>query len=105
LRRRNPRRQEPVRIQFLITKDTSMKKYVTKQKVAALARIAVFGALTLLVAGFSPAIAATLSRSVDVGVTLSTVWSMIGPLFAIRDWLPPFDNGSREPRDQIISLS
>jgi large-conductance mechanosensitive channel len=62
-----------------------MKKYVTKQNIAALARRVVLGAFTLLVAGFSPAIAATLSRSVDVGVTLSAMWSMIGPLFAIRD--------------------
>ena len=55
---------------FSITKDISMKKYVTKQNIAALARIAILCALPLLVAGFSPAIAATLSRSVDVGVTL-----------------------------------
>lgn len=72
-----------------------MKKDVTKQNIAALVRIAILCALPLLAAGFSPAIAATLSRSVDVGVTLSAMWSMIGPLFAIRDWLAPFGNGTR----------
>ena len=63
-----------------------MKKYVTKQNIAALARIAVPCAFTLLVAGFSPATAATLSRCVDVSVTLSSMWSMIGPLLANRQW-------------------
>ncbi len=82
-----------------------MKKYVTKQNIAALARIAALCTFTLLAAGFSPAIAATLSRSLDVGVTLSAMWSMIGPLFAIRDWLPPFGHGTRAPRNQIIPLS
>ena len=39
--------------------------------------------------GFAPANAATLSRSVEVQGSPSTVWAMIGPFCAIKDWLPP----------------
>ena len=70
-----------------------MKKYATKQSIAALARIAVLCALTFLGVGLSPAFAATLSRSVDLSATLSAVWSMIGPLGAIR-YLRAWFNGT-----------
>ena len=45
-------------------------------------------ALVLLTAGTSPVSAASLSRSVDVDGTPTTVWSMIGPFCAIKDWHP-----------------
>ena len=66
-----------------------MKKHVTKATIAALGRIAALGALSYLGFAISPAVAATLSRSVDVNGTASAVWSMIGPFCAIKDWLPP----------------
>jgi hypothetical protein len=81
-----------------------MKKYVTKQNIAALARIAVLCALAFLSVGLSPAFAATLSRSVDLSATLAAVWSMIGPLGAIRDRSAPFDTCARGSMEQIISL-
>jgi hypothetical protein len=49
--------------------------------------------------------AAPLPRSADVGSTLSAMWSMIGPLCAIKDWLPPLGAGARGSADQTTSLS
>lgn len=46
------------------------------------------GALVVLSAGASPLAAASLSRSVDVKGTPASVWSMIGPFCAIKDWHP-----------------
>jgi Polyketide cyclase / dehydrase and lipid transport len=66
-----------------------MKKHLTHQGVATLARFAALGALAWLGLTVSPAFAATLSRSIDVNATASVVWSMIGPFCAIKDWLPP----------------
>jgi hypothetical protein len=80
-----------------------MKKHVTNKNITALTRLAVVCALALLVVGFSPAFAAALSRSADVGAMLSAMRSMIGPLGAIREWLPPFAGGARGSIDQIIS--
>jgi hypothetical protein len=56
-----------------------MKKYVTKQNVVALARIAILCALGFLIAGVSPAFAAMMSRSFDVNAPLNAVWSMMRP--------------------------
>jgi hypothetical protein len=67
--------------------DAAMKKYLTRQNVAALVRTAVLCALALASVSFSPAFAATLSRSADVAGTLSAMWSMIEPFCAIEDWL------------------
>ena len=61
-----------------------MKKYITKQNITALGRIAILCALGFLGAGVSPAFAAMLSRGFDVSATLHAVWSMIGPLCVIR---------------------
>lgn len=82
-----------------------MKKYLIRQNITALARIAVLGALVFLSVSVLPAFAATLSRSADVSATLSAMWSMIGPLFAIRDWLPPLGSCARGPADQITFSS
>ena len=75
-----------------------MKNYVTRQTISMLARIAVLCALACLSAGFSPALAATLSRDVGVVGILAAMQSMIGPLRAIRSWLPRFDTGA--PRSE-----
>ena len=66
-----------------------MKKHITKGNIATLGRISTLAALAYLGLAVSPGFAATLSRSVDVNGTASTVWAMIGPFCAIRDWLPP----------------
>ena len=70
-----------------------MKNYVTKQNITALAGISVLCILALLSVGFSPAFAATLSRSADLGTTLSIVRSMIYPLCAIKLWVSSFGAG------------
>ena len=56
---------------------------------ALLTCFAALGAVTLPGAGISAASAATISRSADVKASASTVWSLIGPFCAIKDWLPP----------------
>jgi hypothetical protein len=61
---------------------------MTERNFTAATQIAALGALGFLSLNVSPASAATLC-SVDVGATLSQVWSMIGPFCAIKDWLPP----------------
>jgi hypothetical protein len=81
-----------------------MQKYVTKNDIAALARIAAFCALAVLSVDLSPALAAMLSRGADFSVALSAVRSLIGPLGAVRDWLLPLGGCARSPTDQIISL-
>lgn len=45
-------------------------------------------ALALLAGYATPAAGATLSRSIDVPGTPATVWSVIGPFCAIKDWHP-----------------
>jgi hypothetical protein len=55
-------------------------------------------AVALLGAGALPACAASLSRSVDVEGTPATVWSMIGPFCAIKDWLPPVGTCTEDGR-------
>jgi hypothetical protein len=58
-------------------------KHITEQNIAILAGITVLCALALLSLGFSPALAATLSRGADFSTTFSVVRSMIYPLCAI----------------------
>ena len=64
-------------------------KYLTNRTIAALTGMAVLCALAFLSVGIAPAFAATMSRGADVTAMLSTMWSMIDPLAAIRHWLPP----------------
>lgn len=64
-----------------MTKNTFDAKLTT-------AAAAAFG-MVLLSAGAAPALAATISRSAEVKAPVSTVWSLIGPFCAIKDWLPP----------------
>lgn len=51
--------------------------------------LAAIGAALLLSVEVAPAFAATISRSADVKAPASTVWSVIGPFCAIKNWLPP----------------
>jgi hypothetical protein len=84
-----------------------MKRHVIKRNIIALTRIAALGALSFLSASLSPAYAATLSRSVDVGGTPAAVWSMIGPFCAIKDWLPPVgtctENDGSPPERTLVT--
>lgn len=50
---------------------------------------AALGAAAILGADITPVVAATISRSADVKASASTVWSLIGPFCAIKNWLPP----------------
>ncbi|MBR0780654.1 SRPBCC family protein [Bradyrhizobium iriomotense] len=54
----------------------------------SVASAAILG-MVLLHSGTASAVAATISRSVEVKATAQDVWSLIGPFCAIRDWLPP----------------
>jgi hypothetical protein len=84
------------------SKAISMKKYLTSQSIAMLARIAVLCVLAaVLSAGFSPAFAAVLSRGADIRAMLPAVFSMIR---TIRDRLSPFGASARFSMGQIISL-
>lgn len=58
-------------------------KHITEQNIAISAWIAVLCALALLSFGFSPALAATLSRGTDFNTTFAVVRSMVYPLCAI----------------------
>ena len=83
-------RQSRARIIKTPAVDAHMNKYVTRQNITALARIAALCALAFISVGFSPAFAATLSRDLDVTAILSAMWS-IGPFRVIRVWSPPFN--------------
>jgi polyketide cyclase/dehydrase/lipid transport protein len=65
------------------------------------------GAILLFGAGNAPALAATISRSVDVNAPASTVWSLIGPYCAIKDWLPPvgqcIEDGKSPPTRILVT--
>jgi hypothetical protein len=58
-------------------------KHIIEQIIAISAGIAVLCALALLSLGFSPALAATLSRGADFNTTFTLVRSMAYPLCAI----------------------
>ncbi len=55
----------------------------------------------------APALAASLSRSVEVNADASTVWSAIGPFCAIRDWHPVVgtcrDDGASPPTRTLVT--
>jgi len=65
------------------------------------------GALVVLSAGASPLAAASLSRSVDVKGTPASVWSMIGPFCAIKDWHPAIgscvEEGNSPPMRTLVT--
>jgi hypothetical protein len=65
-----------------------MKK-ISNHWAALLTRRAAIGVVMLLGTINAPASAATISRTADVNASVSTVWSLIGPYCAIKDWLPP----------------
>ena len=84
-----------------------MDKYMTRRNVTAVTRMTALVALAVLSVNLSPALAATLSRSVDVSATVSAVWSMIGPFCAIKDWLPPVgtctENAASPPERTLVT--
>ena len=59
-----------------------------RSRIPRLAPIVSVVATFVLSTGGLTASAASLTRSVDVEGTPSTVWLMIGPFCAIKDWLP-----------------
>jgi hypothetical protein len=77
-----------------------MKKYVTKQNIAALTGIAVLCLLAFLSVSFSPALAATLSRGFDLSVAFSTARSIIRSLCAAGGGLPLSGTWARVSMDQ-----
>jgi hypothetical protein len=81
-----------------------MKKYVSKQNIATLTRIAVLCLLAFLSVSFSPALAATLSRGFDLSAAVSTARSIMVSLCAARDWLPLSGTRARASMDQTNSL-
>jgi hypothetical protein len=68
---------------------------------------AALGAVALLGADITPAVAATISRSADVKASASTVWSLIGPFCAIKNWLPPvaecIEDGKAPPTRVLVT--
>ena len=81
-----------------------MKKYITKQNIVALTRIAVLCLLAFLSVSFSPVLAATLSRGFDLSAALSTARSIMVSLLAARDWSPLSGTRTRASMDQTNSL-
>ena len=69
--------------------------------------LAVLGAAMLLSVDIAPAFAATISRSADVKAAASTVWSVIGPFCAIKNWLPPvgecIEDGKAPPTRILVT--
>ncbi len=66
------------------------------------------GLATLLLHGCdAPALAASLSRSVEVDADASTVWSAIGPFCAIKDWHPVVatcsEDGAAQPTRTLVT--
>ena len=76
-----------------------MQKYLTQENAATLARIAALGLLAFFTSDFSPALAATLSRSMDIGAALSAARSIVGPFCSASDWWrsPGCARDSRNP--------
>ncbi|TPQ38642.1 polyketide cyclase [Bradyrhizobium guangdongense] len=68
--------------------------------------IAALGAM-LLNGAMAPASAATISRSADVKAAASSVWSLIGPFCAIKNWLPPvgecIEDGKAPPTRILVT--
>jgi hypothetical protein len=64
-------------------------------------------AITILGASATPAVADSLSRSVDVNGTPSQVWSKIGPFSAIKDWHPAIgsctEDGKSPPTRTLVT--
>jgi len=67
--------------------------------------LAALGMTVLLGAG--PGSAATISRSATVKASASTVWALIGPFCAIKDWLPPvgecIEDGKAPPTRILVT--
>jgi len=73
----------------------------------SLTRLAALGVVVLLIGSIASASAATISRSADVKASVSTVWSLIGPFCAIKDWLPPvgqcIEDGKAPPTRILVT--
>lgn len=81
-----------------------MRKFLSNSTVPLMCLL---GMAVLLDAGIAPAFAATISRSADVKASASTVWSLIGPFCAIKDWLPPvgqcIEDGKAPPTRILVT--
>ncbi|NOJ42091.1 SRPBCC family protein [Bradyrhizobium australiense] len=68
---------------------------------------AALGGAVLLGAAITPVVAATITRSADVKASASTVWSLIGPFCAIKNWLPPvgecIEDGKAPPTRVLVT--
>ncbi len=69
--------------------------------------LAALGMAVLLGAEITPAFAATISRTAEVKASASTVWSLIGPFCAIKNWLPPvgqcIEDGKAPPTRILVT--
>jgi Polyketide cyclase / dehydrase and lipid transport len=76
-------------------------------RIILLTCFAALGAAVLQGAGITPVVAATISRSADVKASASTVWSLIGPFCAIKNWLPPvgecIEDGKAPPTRVLVT--
>ena len=61
---------------------------IFEQSIARLIRIALPGVIVILGLRASPGLVAAISSHGDVDLAVSAIWSMAGPLHAVRDWLP-----------------
>ena len=61
---------------------------IFEQSIARLIRIALPGVIVILGLRVSPGLVAAISAHGDVDLAVSAIWSMAGPLHAVRDWLP-----------------
>jgi len=57
------------------------------QNIVLLTWIALFGAMVVLGFSITPGLLATISRNADVEVSITTMWSMMGPADSLRNWL------------------
>jgi hypothetical protein len=87
-------------------KEISMKNCKRDFGTRALVRSAALSAVAL---GFGtmPVSAASLTRSIEVNGAPASVWSVIGPFCAIKDWLPPvgmcIEDGKSPPTRTLVT--
>src|SRR4051812_15849222 len=82
-----------------------MNKAMLKHTVAILSSVAAISGCAI--ASSAPAVAAMVSRSVDVDAAPADVWAAIGPYCAIKNWLPPVgsctEDGKTPPTRTLVT--
>src|SRR3954454_22473754 len=82
-----------------------MNKAMLKHTVAILSSVAAISGCAI--ASCAPAVAAMVSRSVDVDAAPADVWAAIGPYCAIKNWLPPVgsctEDGKTPPTRTLVT--